>query len=208
MTLDPYAINNAGKRINTWDIDNGGSLFRMTSANMTMNYAFSSKDGKDTDKKNTQGERNGGRQDDLFGKNTDLSDGRQSLFKKEDENKEKAPSEFFKYELPWDMNLAYSLTYSNNNREKKVTGNSLMVSMNTDLTPKWKIGVSTGYDFVREGVTFTQLRFERDLLSWRMDFNWVPFGDNPYWGFFIGIKAGVLSDIKYDKRNQADKVIR
>ena len=208
MTLDPYAINNAGKRINTWDIDNGGSLFRMTSANMTMNYAFSSKDGKDTDKKNTQGERNGGRQDDLFGKNTDLSDGRQSLFKKEDENKEKAPSEFFKYELPWDMNFAYSLTYSNNNREKKVTGNSLMVSMNTDLTPKWKIGVSTGYDFVREGVTFTQLRFERDLLSWRMDFNWVPFGDNPYWGFFIGIKAGVLSDIKWDKRNQADKTLR
>ena len=83
MTLDPYAINNAGKRINTWNIDNGGSLFRMTSANMTLNYAFSSKDIEGEDKKNTQGERNGGRQDDLFGKNTDLSDGRQSLFKKE-----------------------------------------------------------------------------------------------------------------------------
>ena len=208
MTLDPYAINNAGKRINTWNIDNGGSLFRMTSANMTLNYAFSSKDIEGEDKKNTQGERNGGRQDDLFGKNTDLSDGRQSLFKKDDENKEESPTEFFKYKLPWDMNLAYSLTYSNNNREKKITGNSLMVSMNTDLTPKWKIGVSTGYDFVQEGVTFTQLRFERDLLSWRMDFNWVPFGDNPYWGFFIGIKSGVLSDIKWNKRNQADKTIR
>ena len=103
------------------------------------------------------------------------------------------------------MNLAYSLTYSNNNREKKITGNSLMISMNTDLTPKWKMGVSTGYDFVQKGVTFTQFRFERDLLSWRMDFNWVPFGNNAYWGFFIGIKAGVLSDIKYDKRSQPDK---
>jgi hypothetical protein len=207
MTLDPYAINNSGSRINTWNIDNGGSLFRMTSANMTLNYAFSSKDVDDADKKNRQGERNGGREDDLFGSNADLGDRRQSQFKDDDKEAE-VLNEFFKYKLPWDMTLAYSLTYSNNNREKKITGNSLMVSMNTDLTPKWKIGASTGYDFVQDGVTFTQLRFERDLLSWRMDFNWVPFGDNPYWGFFIGIKAGVLSDIKWDKRNQADRTLR
>jgi hypothetical protein len=83
-----------------------------------------------------------------------------------------------------------------------------MISMNTDLTPKWKIGVSTGYDFVQKGVTFTQFRFERDLLSWRMDFNWVPFGDNAYWGFFIGIKSGVLSDIKWDKRSLPDRTLR
>ena len=204
VTLDPYAISNTGRRIDTWNIDNGGSLFRMTSANMTLNYAFSSKDTDDTEKKNTQGERNGGREDDLFGSNTDLSDRRQRQFA-DDDKTDDAPSELFEYKLPWDVTLAYSLTYSNNNREKSITGNSLMVSMNTDLTPKWKIGASTGYDFVQKGVTFTQLRFERDLLSWRMDFNWVPFGDNPYWGFFIGIKSGVLSDIKWDKRNQADR---
>ena len=206
-TLDPYAINNSGQRINTWNIDNGGSLLRMTSANMALNYSFNSKDGESAEKKNKQGERNGGREDDLFGNNTDLSDRRESQFK-EDESKDDTTSEFFKYELPWDMNLAYSLTYSNNNREKKITGNSVMISMNTDLTPKWKVGVSTGYDFVNKGVTFTQFRFERDLLSWRMDFNWVPFGENAYWGFFIGIKSGVLSDIKYDKRNQPDRAIR
>lgn len=207
-TLDPYAINNSGQRIDTWNIDNGGSLFRMTSANMTLNYAFSSKDLSGKEKENTQGERNGGRKDDLFGTNTDLSDRRQSQFAEDDDEKADTTSDFFKYELPWDMTLAYSLTYSNTNREQKITGNSLMVSVNTDLTPKWKLGVSTGYDFVQKGVTFTQFRFERDLLSWRMDFNWVPFGDNSYWGFFIGIKAGVLSDIKYDKRNQPNRTLR
>lgn len=205
-TLDPYAINNSGQRINTWNIDNGGSLFRMTSANLTINYAFASSDGE-SDKKNKQGERNGGRGDDLFGTNTDLSDRRDSQFDDSGGN-ENVISDFFKYKLPWDMNLAYALTYSNNRREQKITGNSLMVSMNTDLTPKWKIGVSTGYDFVQKGVTFTQFRFERDLLSWRMDFNWVPFGDNAYWGFFIGIKSGVLSDIKWDKRSLPDRTLR
>src|SRR5690606_35734879 len=161
-------------------------------------YSLSSRDsdagGKP--KTNDQGARNGGRQDDLFGTNTDFSDRRDSQFDKKDE--ETPLAGLFEAKLPWDMTFAYSLTYGNSRRENEIVGNSLMISSNIDLTPKWRVGVSTGYDFVQQGVTFTQLRFERDLLSWRMDFNWVPFGDNAYWGFFIGIKSGILSDIKYD----------
>jgi lipopolysaccharide assembly outer membrane protein LptD (OstA) len=208
-TLDPYAIDNSGKRINVFNIDNGGSLFRMTSANMTLNYSVSNKGKEDAKKdKNTQSQRNGGRADDLFGTNTDLGDSKKSQFGESEDKGEDEISEFFKSKLPWDMTFAYSLTYGDNNREKKIIGNSLMVSINTDLTPKWKVGVSTGYDFVQNGVTFTQLRFERDLLSWRMSFNWTPFGTNANWGFFIGIKSGVLSDIKWDKRNVPDRRIR
>jgi len=211
MTLNPYAIDNNGKTINKFNIDNGGSLFRMTSANMTINYSLSSKDGKDGKKENTQGERNGGRDDDLFGTNTDFSDRRQSQFKDDEEEGEDGENKFkgfFNAELPWDMTLAYQLTYSNEGRQNTISGNSLMVSMNADLTPKWKVGVSTGYDFVQKGVTYTQFRFERDLMSWRMDFNWQPFGQQAYWSFFIGIKSGVLSDIKWEKRTTPDRVLR
>lgn len=200
-TLDPYAIDNSGKRINVFNIDNGGSLFRMTSSNMTLNYSLSSKGKKDKKKdENIQSQRNGGREDDLFGTNKDLGDNRRSQFNEDDDGEDKI-SEFFNSKLPWDMTFAYSLTYGNNNRENKIIGNSIMISANADITPKWKAGVSTGYDFVQKGVTFTQLRFERDLLSWRMNFNWSPFGTNANWGFFIGIKSGVLSDIKWDKRS-------
>ncbi|MEC5167167.1 lipopolysaccharide assembly outer membrane protein LptD (OstA) [Flavobacterium sp. PL11] len=201
-TLDPYAIDNSGRRINVFNINNGGSLFRMTSSNMTLNYSLSSKGKNDNKKdKNEQSLRNGGRADDLFGSNTDLGDNRVSQFDDEETAGEDKISEFFNAKLPWDMTFAYSLTYGNNNRENKIIGNSIMISANADITPKWKAGVSTGYDFVQKGVTFTQLRFERDLLSWRMDFNWSPFGNNANWGFFIGIKSGVLSDIKWDKRS-------
>jgi lipopolysaccharide assembly outer membrane protein LptD (OstA) len=201
-TLDPYAIDNSGRRINAYNINNGGSLFRMTSSNLTLNYSLSSK-GKDDPKqeKNVQGQRNGGRDDDLFGTNTDLGDSRRGLFNDDETDGEDIISEFFNSKLPWDMTFAYSLTYGNNNRENKIIGNSIMISANADITPQWKAGVSTGYDFVQNGVTFTQFRFERDLLSWRMDFNWSPFGNNANWGFFIGIKSGVLSDIKWDKRS-------
>ena len=204
-TLDPYAIDNSGNRINVYNINNGGSLFRMTSANMTINYSISSKkDGDDKKKKNDQSLRNGGRDDDLFGKNTVDNVRGRSQFDDEESGEDKI-SEFFTSKLPWDMTFAYSLTYGNNNRESQITGNSIMVSANADLTPKWKAGVSTGYDFVQNGVTFTQLRFERDLLSWRLDFNWQPFGTNANWSFFIGIKSGVLSDIKYDKRSASNR---
>ncbi|MWB93241.1 LPS-assembly protein LptD [Flavobacterium sp. GA093] len=201
-TLNPYAIDNSGQQINVFNIDNGGSLFRMTSANMTLNYSFSSK-GDDKEKENTQSERNGGRSDDLFGTNTDLNDTRNSQFDEDDG--ENVISEFFKAKLPWDMTMAYSLTYTNANRERKISGNSLMISANMDITPKWKGGVSTGYDFVQKGVTFTQLRFERDLLSWRMAFNWTPLGEYSNWNFFIGIKSGILSDIKWNKRSATNR---
>ena len=208
-TLDPYAIDNSGKRIDTYNINNGGSLFRMTSSNMTINYSLSNKDfDKEVKKDNIQGMRNGGRKDDLFGTNTDFSDRRGSQFDSDDEEKEEIVSEYYKSKLPWDLTLAYSLTYSNLNRENEIIGNSIMFSTNIDLTPKWKFGVSSGYDFVQKGVTYTQFRFERDLLSWRMDFNWQPFGDNAFWGFFIGIKSGMLSDIKWDKRSTPNRNLR
>jgi lipopolysaccharide assembly outer membrane protein LptD (OstA) len=211
-TLDPYAINNNGDRIDVYNINNGGSLFRMTSANLTMNYSITSDDSKAEKKdKNSQTARNGGREDDLFGTASNLNDNKTSLFEEDEEDtgeKDKAKGKFFGAKLPWDLRLAYSLTYVNNNRENKISGNSVMVSGNIEITPRWKMGFSSGYDFVQKGVTFTQLRFERDLLSWRMDFNWVPVGDNPYWGFFIGIKSSVLSDIKYDKRQLPDRQLQ
>jgi hypothetical protein len=201
--LDPYAIDNSGTKIDKFNIDNGGSLFRMTSANVTLNYSFSNKGVKD--KKNTQSQQNGGRSDDLFGTNTDLNDSRNSQFANEKDDDTDVITEFFSSKLPWYMTMAYSLTYSNVNRENKITGNSIMISANMDITPKWKGGVSTGYDFVQKGVTFTQFRFERDLLSWRMAFNWTPLGTNSNWNFFIGIKSGVLSDIKWNKRSASNR---
>lgn len=205
-TLDPYALGKDNKsRINTFNVEDGGSLLRMTSSNMTINYSVSSSK-EDKTKKNLQGSKNGGREDDLFGSNTEINDNRDSQFAKKDEDKDGFTG-FYNAKIPWDMTFAYSITYSNLNNERKISSNSVMISANTDLTPKWKVGVSTGYDFVRKGVTFTQIRLNRDLLSWNMSFNWSPFGQS-YWGFFIGIKASVLKDIKWDKRNQSDRILK
>lgn len=210
-TLDPYAIDNSGRRIDVLNINNGGSLFRMTSANLNLNYSLSSEDplfgGKSaTDNAHDQNVMNGGRADDLFGQAVDLADRRQSMFDEGAEDEEAEPLQLYNSVIPWDLTVAYSLTYGNNARNADITNNSLMVSGNVTLSPGWRAGFSSGYDFKNKGVTYTQLRFERDLKSWRMDFSWVPTGYYKQWTFFIGIKSSVLQDIKYEKRNTADRL--
>ena len=209
-TLNPYAIDNNGRQMEKWNINNGGSLFRLTNANISTNYSFSNKDKKDKNKdKNKQtGTVAGGRTDDLFGSSKPLSEVQDmDKNRKESEDKEEKKN-YYKAAIPWDITLAHSLTYSNQARESTISNNSLMFSGNVSLTPKWQVGLSSGYDFVNQGFTYTQVRFERDLNSFRMSFQFTPFGYRSSWYFFIGIKASMLSDLKWEKNKEPDRVLR
>jgi len=207
-TLDPYTLNENKVRINTYHIANGGGLLRLTSANVNMNYSFSSSQLEGDSNNKNENELNrrestssGGRDDDLFGRAEDFSDRRMN-----NENSDPPPKyPSYQFKIPWNLTLAYSLTYNNNRGQNDFSNNSLMFSGNVDLTPKWKVGVSSGYDFKGKGFTYTQLRFDRDLNSWRLNFSWVPFSDRASWNFFIGIKSGLLSDIKYEKQSEPNK---
>ncbi len=209
-TLNPYAIDNNGRQMEKWNINNGGSLFRLTNANISTNYSFSNKDKKDKnkDKNKPTGTVAGGRTDDLFGSSKPLSEVQDmDKNRKESEDKEEKKN-YYKAAIPWDITLAHSLTYSNQARESTISNNSLMFSGNVSLTPKWQVGLSSGYDFVNQGFTYTQVRFERDLNSFRMSFQFTPFGYRSSWYFFIGIKASMLSDLKWEKNKEPDRVLR
>ncbi len=202
-TMDPYALNEQLSRINTYNIQSGGGLLRLTSGNLNLNYSFSSTQFESDEEEEFEAYEyesisSGGRDDDLFGKVNDFTDRRLN----QDDNKETATYPSYRTKIPWDLKLAYSLTYNNSRKQQDFSNNSLMFSGNVDLTPKWKIGLSSGYDFKGKGFTYTQLRFNRDLKSWRLDFSWVPFSDRASWNFFIGIKSGLLSDIKYEKQSE------
>jgi lipopolysaccharide assembly outer membrane protein LptD (OstA) len=208
-TFDPYALDENNNRIDKFQINDGGGLFRLTSANLTFNYAFSS-DNSDKDSERSQAAidesvRNGGRDDDLFGRAMDTST--EEFSKVDKEKKEKVPDNLYNYKIPWSLRMAYAINYNNTVGQNEISSHSLMFSGDIELSPKWSAGISSGYDFKNQGITYTQLRFERDLLSWRMNFSWIPFSTNKSWNFFIGIKSGMLSDIKYDKRRQRDKIL-
>jgi lipopolysaccharide assembly outer membrane protein LptD (OstA) len=209
-TLDPYALDNNNRRVDQLNIENGGSLFRLTAANVNMSYTLSNKtfsgDDRDDDKNKAaidESVRSGGRADDLFGRPEDFADRRLS----DDDNEEKKaePSELYNYTIPWSLRLAYAVNYSNTARQNEISSHSLMFSGDIEISPRWSVGASSGYDFKNQGFTYTQLRFERDLLSWKMNFSWIPFSDRSSWNFFIGIKSSLLKDLKYDKRRQRDQ---
>ena len=207
-TFDAYALDDNNRRINKFNINNGGGLFRVTSANLTFNYSLSSSDNKKESKKEEsmidESLRNGGRDDDLFGIAMDTAS---QAFNLQDAEEDEIINDLYNYKIPWSLRLAYAINYNNIFNQNEISSHSLMFSGNVDLSPKWNAGISSGYDFKNNGITYTQLRFERDLLSWRMNFSWIPFSANKQWNFFIGIKSGMLSDIKYDKRRQRDKIL-
>ena len=207
-TFDAYALDENNRRINKFNINNGGGLFRVTSANLTFNYSLNSDNNKKESKKEEsmidESLRNGGRDDDLFGIAMDTAS---QAFSLQDEEEEEIINDLYNYKIPWSLRLAYAINYNNIFNQNEISSHSLMFSGNVDLSPKWNAGISSGYDFKNNGITYTQLRFERDLLSWRMNFSWIPFSANKQWNFFIGIKSGMLSDIKYDKRRQRDKIL-
>ena len=210
-SLDMYALNSNNRRINTLNINNGGSLFRLTRGNLSFSYSFSNKDFQkdegeddgdgDDEEFDSESYRNGGRPDDLFGTSEMMNRRPNNEESKSDEN------EFYNYAIPWNLNLSYTMTYSNQARENEISSHSLMFSGDVELSPTWKVGVSSGYDIKNKGFSFTQLRFAKDLKSWQMSFNWTPFGIRKSWFFFIGIKSNILQDVKYDKNRERDRTL-
>ena len=110
------------------------------------------------------------------------------------------------FTIPWSLNLG--LNYSQlSNFVARIAGYetnksaTLTVRGDVNLTPKWKIGFSSGYDFINKDYTYTSIDFYRDLHCWEMRMNWVPFGYRKGWNFTIAVKASMLQDLKYELRN-------
>ena len=108
------------------------------------------------------------------------------------------------FSVPWNVSINY--TFSHVSRYvasemglKNETIRSINLSGNISFTKNWKLAMTTGYDFVNKGMSYTTVDIYRDLHCWEMRFSWVPFGYYRSWSFQINIKADALRDIKYEK---------
>ena len=207
-SLDPYQVvasaSGAAIRINEFN----ANIFRLTNASLTANYSISSKDfdkdSKDASKNNGNGAQN---TVDVIGADINPTDrfGQQKAINTDKKDKNKK-AELYNSDIPWSMSLAYSASYRNNGLEPGSIGiHSVVFSGNLELSPKWKMGYSSGYDVLGGAFTFSRFNFSRDLDSWQFNFNWVPFGTNSSYTFFIGIKSSTLSDLKWDKNKPPDR---
>jgi len=206
--LDPYAIDNNGRRFNTLNIDNGGSLLRLTRANLNIGYRIDSEmfgkkdDNEEDENKEEASQYDYSAQEELNQPFEKVDENGERIYEKDERKDQDIENPVFSTKIPWDFNLAYSATYNNSARQNEFGSHSLMVRGNIQLTPRWKVGGSTGYDFKGKGFTLTQLQIQRKLGSFDLRFNWTPFGQFRRWDFFIGISSAILKDLKWENRSQ------
>ena len=106
------------------------------------------------------------------------------------------------YDIPWQFSSNYSLTYNKGLKSSEFsdTIQTLNFSGNLKITPKWKIGFRSGYDFKKKELSYTTVDIYRDLHCWEMLFNWIPLGFHRSYTITIRVKADILKDLKYEKR--------
>jgi len=198
---DPYAADSLGRRINRFEIVDNKRLFRKTGSSwrFSLSYSFNQ-----NDLKKLQGKKG----------SKDLRDEinstaqRSGIFDPDELNEIMGnPNAYVDWTTPWSLSLNYNLTYTTSVAYAAFMGiatNSLVhtIGLNGDIsiTPKWKITFSTGWDFVNNNITYTNLSVYRDLHCWEMRFNWIPIGTYKSWNFTINVKASALKDLKYTKK--------
>ena len=168
--FDPYSINEQGRRVNVTEWKANHRLLRFSSGtySISLNYRID-----------------------------------QNTFKSKDEERQRN-------RLPWSLTFNYSFTYGINDNldyyRPLFTGEELKpykfnmvhtlgVAGDVQVTKKWRIGFTTGYDFVQKSLSYTSLDFYRDMHCWEMSFNWIPFGYRKGWQFTINVKSSTLKDV-------------
>lgn len=202
-TLDPYAIED-GRRVNRFLVKEGGFL-RLTALSFSVGYGFKSKaspQGSGSGRpaiNNPTNNRNGQNfneqiQSDFF---TEQAQQQQSQV----ERARLAAAEYYDFNIPWSVNLNYTFSYSNPTGKSNLL-QTVNASASVNLTPKWGVSFSAGYDFSMKKLTPGTVQITRDLHCWQMSFSWVPVGFRQSWSFTIQAKSSMLADLlKYKKNN-------
>ncbi|MCK9218512.1 MAG: putative LPS assembly protein LptD [Bacteroidales bacterium] len=179
---DMYARNAQGQRINTTEWELNHRLIRLdnTSWDVGLSYSLNSEKvkGKKTTTKGTPQERQ------------DIVD---------------YYDYYVDFDIPWNFSVNYSFRYTKtwaNAVQTRVSNIVQTLNFNggLNITPKWKITLTTGWDFVNGQLSYTSIDVYRDLHCWEMRFGWIPKGGQQSWNFSINVKASILQDLKLNKK--------
>jgi len=177
-SYNPYVYDEAQKRIaNRFEYNETGRLARLTSANFAVNTSFGS-NMLDAARKTRQA--------------PDLTNGAELGAKNDlDANQQ----------LSWNLNIYYNLALANNDDRKLQPTQTLNFSGDITPTKNWKIGVTSGYDFTNQQISYTSFNIYRDLKCWEARIDWIPFGLRKSYNLTINLKASMLSEFKIPKRS-------
>ena len=183
--LDAYAIDSSGRGTPQFLIETGGGLARLANFGLSMDFSLNSTAMKRRNENIDQ-----------------LNQGIQGATPQQAQELamiSKDPNAFVDFSIPWNVSAAYNLNYSNNGFQTSIT-NTLNFYGDFNLTPKWKIQYTSGYDFRLNQLSLTQISIYRDLHCWDLSARVVPFGQYRSYSVDLKVRASVLQDLKLSRR--------
>ncbi len=179
-SFDPYIVDTLGRSLDQFEWDVNNRLGRFNGGYVSLSTSFESK----------RNENPG------YATNAGTEEEREMVWAN--------PEYYIDFEVPWSFDISYNLRITNTptfeGKDSLYTTQSATFSADLNLTPKWKIQVTSGYDFELKDFTYTSLDIYRDLHCWEMGFKWIPFGARQSYIFNINVKASVLQDLKLTRK--------
>lgn len=194
-TLSPYQTDQYGRDIDKFAWEGGKfKLGRLTYGSVSVNTTFKSKP-KDP-KKDEQ------RKKDLENRLNDqllVGDQRRLL-----EYMQQNPSDFVDFNIPWQVTVAYSISFTNRLQPdlisfKKDFTSGMQFTGSFNLSPKWNFSTSGNYDFDSRVLQTFQMSISREMHCWQMSINVTPIGLFRSFSFTISPKSSVLQDLRINR---------
>lgn len=169
-SMDPYSIDSIGRQTNNFYWKEKKRFFRLTNMNISLSGSIRSKKGlQDQTELNNSLQETQGINNQFYQKN---------VYEKD----------YYNFSIPWSVNYQYSLNLSRfkqNKRDTTAITQTLALGVDFNITKKWKINISSGFDLTNKSITRTDISVVRDLHCWQMEFKWTPVGFQK--GFYMTI---------------------
>ncbi len=181
---DPYIKDKNSRSLNQFEWDVNKRLFRKENSSWNFSFAYNFSSGK---KKS--------------------STGSSSVVMPASQAEEiiEKPDNYINWNNAWNFSFSYNLRYNDFMDYKSMKLNNKLIQTlgfngDINITPKWKVNVTSGYDFESNKLSYTSMSVYRDLHCWEMRFNWIPIGYLKSWNFYIKVKAEMLQDLKLNRK--------
>jgi LPS-assembly protein len=193
-TLDPYQVNNQGRRINEliWK-QRPVSLGRLTNGSVSLSSQFR---GGDKKKEGVQP----GNPRNTYDPNMGYS---QDEYNSEAAYINNNPGEFADFNIPWSVNFSYAMSFSKifviNKGFRTDFSQNINFGGTLNLTQKWQMGINGYYNIGLGKIEPLSMSISRDLHCWQMSINISPIGLYRYFSINISPKSPILRDLKVNR---------
>ena len=190
-TVDPYKTNRFGDRVDTFAWKGGKfNLGKITNGNIAISTSFRSKAKKEE------------KPEDVI--DQDLPQLTQQEQMDQLEYARQNPAEFADFNIPWSINLSYSLNFyrrfkNDYSGDQTEVNSNASVGGDFNLTPRWKMGVNSYYDFKTSKIQMLTMFISREMHCWQMSINVTPVGLYRSFNITVSPKSGILRDLRINR---------